>query len=40
MTDADRFSYAIRKIVGKRLTYKELTGRTVQEAAETCEEPF
>jgi transposase-like protein len=28
MSDADRFSYLVRKIVGKRLTYKELTGKT------------
>jgi len=36
MDDADRFSYAIRKIVGKRLTYAELTGKV----GETAEEPF
>ena len=28
MTDADRFSLALGKIVGKRLTYAELTGKT------------
>jgi len=28
MTDADRFTFAMRKIVGKRLTYTELTGKT------------
>ena len=28
MTDAHRFTYAMRKIVGKRLTYAELTGKT------------
>lgn len=27
MDDGHRFSYAMRKIVGKRLTYKELTGK-------------
>jgi hypothetical protein len=27
MSDGDRFSYLVRKIVGKRLTYKELTGK-------------
>ena len=32
MTDADRFSYVIRKIVGKRLTYDELIGK--EEASE------
>jgi transposase-like protein len=30
MADADRFSYLVRKIVGKRLTYAELTGKTEQ----------
>ena len=28
MSDSDRFSYLVRKIVGKRLTYAELTGKT------------
>jgi len=28
MEDADRFSYLVRKVVGKRLTYAELTGKT------------
>jgi transposase-like protein len=28
MADGDRFNYLARKIVGKRLTYKELTGKT------------
>jgi hypothetical protein len=27
MDDADRFSYLVREIVGKRLMYKELTGK-------------
>ena len=27
MNDADRFSFLVRKIVGKRLTYAELTGK-------------
>ncbi len=27
MTDAERFDLAVRHIVGKRLTYKELTGK-------------
>jgi transposase-like protein len=27
MSDSDRFTYLVRKIVGKRLTYKELTGK-------------
>lgn len=27
MTDAQRFSYLCRKVVGKRLTYAELTGK-------------
>jgi transposase-like protein len=29
MTDADRFTYVMRKIVGKRITYKQLTGKDV-----------
>lgn len=33
--DADRFSYLVRKCVGKRLTYAELTGKTEQDAEET-----
>jgi transposase-like protein len=28
LNDADRFDAAVRQIVGKRLTYKELTGKT------------
>jgi len=32
MTDAERFDIAVRQIVGKRLTYKELTGK-VEETA-------
>jgi transposase-like protein len=28
MGDAERFSYLVRKIVGKRLTYAQLTGKT------------
>jgi transposase-like protein len=31
LTDADRFDLAVRQIVGKRLTYAELTGKTGQE---------
>jgi transposase-like protein len=31
MEDAERFSYLVRKIVGKRLTYSELTGKVGQE---------
>jgi hypothetical protein len=30
MADADRFSFLVRKIIGKRLTYAELTGKTEQ----------
>lgn len=40
MSDGDRFSYLIRKIVGKRLTYAELTGKTGTEAEETRQEIF
>ncbi len=28
MNDADRFSYLVRKVVGKRITYAQLTGKT------------
>jgi len=38
MDDGNRFTYAMRKIVGKRLTYAELTGKTEQGQLET--EPF
>jgi len=38
MRDADRFSYLVRKVVGKRLTYAELTGKT--EEGPSQEEPF
>jgi hypothetical protein len=40
MDDGDRFRYAMRKIVGKRLTYAELTGKTEQAVLETQSEPF
>jgi transposase-like protein len=36
MDDSERFSYIMRKIVGKRITYKELIGKE----GETVEEPF
>jgi hypothetical protein len=36
MSDANRFSYLVRKIVGKRLTYAGLTGKL----GETASEPF
>src|ERR1017187_3399240 len=38
LADAERFSFLVRKIVGKRLTYAELTGKTL-EAGPTVE-PF
>jgi transposase-like protein len=38
MSDADRFSFLVRKVVGKRLTYAELTGKTEEGPSE--EEPF
>jgi hypothetical protein len=28
LNDSDRFDLAVRQIIGKRLTYKELTGKT------------
>jgi hypothetical protein len=34
MTDADRFSFLVRKIVGKRLTYAQLIGRENERPAE------
>lgn len=34
LTDGDRFSMAVRKIIGKRLTFAELTGKTAD--ATTC----
>lgn len=41
MNDEQRFTYAMRKIVGKRLTYKELTGKLDDaETRPTAEEPF
>lgn len=40
MNDSNRFSYVVRKIVGKRLTYKELTGKTTQDRELPTVEPF
>jgi hypothetical protein len=40
MNDAQRFSYAMRKIVGKRLTYAELTGKTLEGGPSAQEGPF
>lgn len=34
MSDADRFSYLVRKLVGKRLTYAQLIGRENERPAE------
>jgi hypothetical protein len=31
LNDSDRFDLAVRQIVGKRLTYSELTGKTVED---------
>ena len=39
MDDGSRFSYLVRKITGKRLTYAELTGKT-EEGTTTQEVPF
>jgi transposase-like protein len=39
MDDGDRFSYLVRKVVGKRLTYAELTGKVGADGA-TPAEPF
>lgn len=38
MSDGDRFSYLVRKVVGKRLTYAELTGKAEEGPSE--EEAF
>src|SRR5260370_4488652 len=38
MDDAHRFSYVVRKIVGKRLTYADLTGKVGETTEES--EPF
>jgi ISXO2-like transposase domain len=34
LNDADRFELAVRQIVGKRITYKELTGKDEERSAE------
>jgi transposase-like protein len=39
MDDNNRFSYLLRKVTGKRLTYTELTGKTLEEGP-TAGEPF
>lgn len=33
LTDLDRFTLAVTQIVGKRLTYAELTGKEAEEPA-------
>ena len=38
MADADRFSFLVRRIVGKRLTHTELTAKT--EKGRSQEEAF
>ena len=40
LADGDRFSYLVRKIVGKRLTYAELTGKTEEGPKTEEQEPF
>ena len=40
MNDAQRFTYAMRKIVGKRLTYAEVTGKTLEGGPTAQEVPF
>jgi len=39
MTDGLRFRWAMRHIVGRRLTYDELTGKTEDQEARTTEQP-
>lgn len=34
MSDSDRFDLAVRQIVGKRLTWAEVTGRGVEKPAD------
>jgi hypothetical protein len=36
MTDADRFAETLGMVTGKRLTYKELTGKEAPTAAMAC----
>jgi len=38
MNDSNRFSFVVRKIVGKRLMYKELTGKTAEQPKDAA--PF
>jgi transposase-like protein len=40
MNDSQRFSYVMRKIVGKRLTYTELIGKEAETSATEEVEPF
>jgi len=40
MSDAERFSYLVRKIVGRRITYAELTRKTDEGRTCATEEPF
>jgi hypothetical protein len=40
MDDADRFKTAMSQIVGKRLTYRELTGKADNETEDTRPEVF
>jgi hypothetical protein len=40
MADSDRFDYLMRKVVGKRLAYAQLTGKTGQQGEETQPEIF
>jgi len=35
MNDSERFGLAVSQIVGKRLTYAELTGKTLKTETET-----
>jgi transposase-like protein len=40
LTDSDRFLLALSQVANKRLTYKELTGKTGTDAVSTTPEPF
>jgi transposase-like protein len=40
LNDADRFALAVSQVVGRRLTYKELTGKAATEGNARQDEPF
>jgi hypothetical protein len=40
LNDSDRFLLALSQVSNKRLTYKELTGKSGNESVSTTPEPF